>query len=405
MTLICDYMLEGHQPMSIYQPSMPHLVWVYADSLRDTLHAATWLDTTHELRKLGWRVTLIAAGPAGYQRIRGVEVLCIPRPQVYLVRQVLFHMRVLSFLIQKWQTIDVILFHSMSAPWILPLRLVRCLTGQGRPLLVMDTRSLSMTPESREGWKDRVRRVFHTLMNRLANRWADGRLAITERMAESLRIPSEKLWGTWPSGVDLEQFAPAQTQRCWPSPEEPIHIIHIGCQHYERNLMTLSRAVVQANAEGMAFILSLVGDGTERADLEKFATQTNGAVQVIAPVPHEQVPELLARSHVGVLPFPDEEKFQVSSPIKLFEYMAAGLPILATRITCHTNVIGNGKYVFWAERADIEGLLTALRLVWQGRDSLAEMGKQAAAAARAWTWHESAKKLRMALEYGLANYG
>ena len=40
--------------------------------------------------------------------------------------------------------------------------------------------------------------------------------------------------------------------------------------------------------------------------------------------PHDQIPEVLARAHVGVLPFPDEEKFRVSSPIKLFEYMAAG---------------------------------------------------------------------------------
>jgi len=361
------------------------------------------LETTRELRELGWSVTLVAAGPAGHQSIRGVEVLCIPKPRVYLLRQVVFHIRLLHLLALEWATIDVLLFHPMSAPWILPLRLLRHLTGKRRPLLLMDTRTLHMVPPDKETWKDKLRKRFHELMNRSANRWADGRSAITQRMAESLCIPPEQLWGVWPSGVDLDRFAPAQVVRRWPLPGEPIHLFYIGVLHYERNLMALSRAVKKANDEGMAFILSLVGDGTEREDLEKFAAQTAGRIRVVPPVPHDQVWEVLAQAHVGVLPFPDEEKFQVSSPIKLFEYMAAGLPILATRIACHTDVIGDGKYAFWAEQADVPGLLAALRLVWQDRDSLSKMGTQAATLAQAWTWHESAKKLKMSLEYGLAS--
>ena len=105
-----------------------------------------------------------------------------------------------------------------------------------------------------------------------------------------------------------------------------------------------------------------------------------------------------------MLPFPDEEKFRVSSPIKLFEYMAAGLPILATRIVCHTDVIGNGAYVFWAEQTDAAGLLAALRLVWLSREVLSTMGAQAAVAAQAWTWHTSAQKLKLAIEHGLVCY-
>jgi hypothetical protein len=71
---------------------------VFTESLIDKLHAATWLDTTHELREMGWRVTLIAAGPAGHQCVRGVEVRCIPKPQLYLIGQVAFHARLLRFL-------------------------------------------------------------------------------------------------------------------------------------------------------------------------------------------------------------------------------------------------------------------------------------------------------------------
>jgi glycosyltransferase involved in cell wall biosynthesis len=248
---------------------------------------------------------------------------------------------------------------------ILPLRLVRSLTGKLLPALVMDTRSLPMPSSHKQTWKDKVRKGAYIIENQLGNRCADGRLAITQRMAEAVRIPTEKLWGTWPSGADVEHFALARKDRRWPLPNASIHLIHHGSLHRERNLMTLCRVVVRANAEGMSFNLSLVGDGRERAELEDFATQTNGQVRVVSPVPYEQIPEVLARAHIGVLPFPDEEKFRVSSPIKLFEYMAAGLPILATRIVCHTDVVGPGNYAFWAQDAGEQGLLNALRLVWQ----------------------------------------
>ena len=384
-------------------PTVPHLVWVYGESLTDKLDVATWLETSSELCKSGWRVTLVAAGPAGHLCVRGVEVRCIPKPQVYLLRQVVFHIRLLRFLAQEWATTDVILFHQMSAPWLLPLRFVRRLTGRQRPLLVMDTRTVQMVPMSVATWKDRLRAAFYELMNRLANRWADGQTAITQRMAELVRIPSQQLWGTWPSGVNPEQFAPAQLARRWPLLGEPIHLVYVGVLNHERNLLTLSKAVEKANAKGMAFTLSLIGEGTERLDLEEFALRTAGRIRVLPPVPHDHVPRLLAKAHVGVLPFPDSEDFQASSPIKLFEYVASGLPILATRIVCHTDVIDNGKYTFWAEQADVSRLLAALRLIWQNQDSLSEMGSQAAPAAQAWTWHESAKKLKMSLEYGLAN--
>lgn len=385
--------------------AVPHLVWVWGESANDALDAATWLDTTYELRKLGWCVTLVAAGPAGQQSVRGIEVFCIPKPQVYFIRQVVFHVGFLGFLARKWATTDVILFHVMAAPWVLPLRFVRLLTGQRRPLVVMDTRTLAMISPSKESWKDRLRRVFRNFMEQWVNCWADGRLAITRRMAESVRIPSERLWGVWPSGVNLDRFAPALTARRWPSSGEPIHLVYIGSMDYARNLMALSRAVEKANAEGMAFILSLVGDGTEWEELEEFARQTAERIRVAPPEPHDRVWELLAQAHVGALPFPDEEKFRVSSPVKLFEYMASGLSILATRIACHTDVIGNSEYVFWVEQADVDGLVAALRLVWQGRCLLSEMGSRAATAAQAWTWRESAKKLKMALDDGLAKHG
>ncbi len=388
-----------------HQPSgTPHLVWVCNASPAVAPALVSRMEVTRELRKLGWCVTLVMVGPAGRQTIQGLEVFCIPKPRLYFLGYCAYYSRLFRLLARELATIDVILFPQMATLWVLPLRLVRRLTGRQRPLLVKDTRDLVVPHRN---WKNRLRVLFHGLMHGLANRWADGQTTITPRMADLVRIPAHQLWGIWPSGVNPARFAPAQVARRWPLADEPVHLIYVGVLLHERNLLLLCQAVEKAHAEGMAFILTLVGDGPARADLEEFAHQTAGRIRVAPPVPHDQVPQWLAQAHVGVTALfsPDQEIFQASSPIKLFEYMAAGLPVLATRIVCHTDVVGDGRYAFWADQADMQSLLAALRLVWQNRDSLGEMGRQAAEAAQAWTWHESAKKLKTSLEYGLAKYG
>ena len=396
-------MMRRNRPPSI----LPHLLWVDNLSATDSLPVTSRFEVTRELRKLDWHVTLVLAGSSGQQFIRCTEVLCISKPQLFFFGYCMFHLRLLRLLAYEWTNIDVILFPQMVAPWVLPLRLVRRLRGMRRPLLVMDIRDLHAPARDFDvaglHLKNRLKVLFDNFAHRLANRWADGQTAITQRMVDLVQIPSQHLWGTWPSGVNLVSFAPAQADRRWPLPGEPIHLVYIGELLHERNLLPLCQAVEEANATGMTFILSLIGDGESRVDLERFALQTAGRIRVISPVPHDQIPEWLAQAHIGVTSIfhTDQELFQASSPIKLFEYMAAGLPILGTRSACHTDVVGNGEYAFWVEKADVSGLLAALRLVWQNRDSLSKMGSHAAIASQAWTWQESARKLKAALEYGM----
>ncbi|MBN1121014.1 MAG: glycosyltransferase [Anaerolineae bacterium] len=378
----------------------PHCVWLYTEPAADRLDAATWLSTTRELRNLGWDVTLVVVGPDGPDKVRGVDVLNISRPDIYFLGQVIFHFKAAWMILRQWRNIDVILFHQMSVIWLMPLRVLRLFSRRRRPLFVVDTRTLHMLPPDQETLRDRLRRWFYILMDWLSNSLADGRLAITKRMAEVLNIPGDQLWGVWTSGVDAEQFQPALVDRRWPEEGEPVNLVYIGLQHYERNLMALSRAVALANQEGMAFRLILVGEGQEHEKLTAFAAQTGDLIDVRPPVPHAEIPAVLAEAHVGTLPFPDEEKFRVSSPIKLFEYMAAGLPVMATAIVCHTDVMED-DYAFWARGSDVERLLDALRDIWQKRGSLQEMGRLAAEASNRWTWAGSASNLKAALEKGM----
>jgi glycosyltransferase involved in cell wall biosynthesis len=382
----------------------PHLVWVYTQALLHALDAATWLETSRELGRIGWDVTLVTGDPPGTPSPEGVRLVALGKTGLYLLGQAAFHARVVWGLLSRRGPVDVVLFHEMSAPWLLPLAVAGRAARRARPLYVMDTRTLPMVSAERASRRDRVRDAFYGWMNRLANRLADGRTAITPRMAEALGVPEGRLLGTWPSAVDPSRFSRARARRRWPAPEagEPVRLVYVGNLAPERNLVGLSRVVAEAGERGMAFVLTAVGSGDGEAELRALAERLDGRLRVLPPVPHDGVPEVLAEAHIGVLPFPDEERFRVSSPIKLFEYMGAGLPVLATRIACHTDVVGDGDYAFWAEDPTDDGLLGALESAWRARGALSEMGERAARAAQDYTWAASAARLAAALERVLA---
>jgi len=268
-------------------------------------------------------------------------------------------------------------------------------------LLVMDTRDLDDPAPAK--FRIQLRIWFHRLVFIMARILADGQTAITLRMAELVKIPDRQLWGIWPSGVDPAVFASAYDDRCWPANGEPVHLMYLGIILANRHPTELCRAVMQANDEGMNIQLSLVGDGPDRAALEPLIQASSGCVRIVPPVPHDEIPQILAQAHIGVtsLPDPDDAIYQASSPIKMFEYMAAGLPILATRSVCHTDVIGDGEYAFWADKTDEQALLEAVQASWEKRADLAFLGHQAQRSVQDWTWKAAARKLSISLDKGM----
>jgi glycosyltransferase involved in cell wall biosynthesis len=389
--------MDAHETVT-HKP--PHLVWIYSGNLVNSLDSSTRLEMTFELRKLGWNVTLISFGLPGKHIMEGVEYQSVPVRDRYFIKQVAGHYRVCKQLLELGTSVDFVFFSQLALPWMLLLKLRRFLRGEIRPLIVMDTRTLPMEDRDKMTLKDRLRGWFYLIMNWLANFTVDGQTAITARMAEHLHIPPKQLWGIWPSGADPSLFVNTSANRRMPQGDEPVELVYVGIMHRERNLLALCQAVEMANAEGMHFELSLVGDGNARPELEQFAAQTEGRVRVCRAVPHHEIPAILFTAHIGVLPFPDDEKYRVSSPIKLFEYLCAGLPILATRIVCHTDVIGNQRCIFWAESGSPESMAIALKQAWEKRANLGKMSAVSLRLSKGWTWKKSAVRLAEALLLG-----
>ncbi len=79
--------------------------------------------------------------------------------------------------------------------------------------------------------------------------------------------------------------------------------------------------------------LVIAGDGEIRGDLEANARTAGveGRVIWLGHVPHAEMPSLLAAVDVAVAPYPVLKEFAFS-PLKLYEYLGAGVPIVASDV-------------------------------------------------------------------------
>ena len=114
--------------------------------------------------------------------------------------------------------------------------------------------------------------------------------------------------------------------------------------------------------------LVLVGDGQTRPSVAS-KIQKNGlrhAVIMTGAIAHTSVPEMLSIADVAVVPSAPvpASRGGTGTPLKLFEYMAAGKAIVATALNQATEVIQDGHNGLLVEAGDVnrfaEAMLTLL---------------------------------------------
>ncbi len=100
------------------------------------------------------------------------------------------------------------------------------------------------------------------------------------------------------------------------------------------------------------------------------------AVEFTGAVSPSDIPSLLERMDVAVAPYPEIENFYFS-PLKVFEYMIAGLPVVASRIGQLKELIQDGVNGFLVPPGDPHALSTVLYRLKQNPDLINKEGKEA----------------------------
>lgn len=149
-------------------------------------------------------------------------------------------------------------------------------------------------------------------------------------------------------GADTERFTP-ETRRDPPYVRPaPLVAIFAGAFRSWHGAIHLVHALHELRQRGRADIGAVfVGDGPELPRVKAAAANLEGVVFTGA-VAHERMPAYLAAADVGVAPFDVSAHRALSlgfywSPLKMFEYMAAGLPVVAPSVDRIPALVGNER--------------------------------------------------------------
>ncbi|MGC0144514.1 glycosyltransferase family 4 protein [Pseudactinotalea sp. Z1732] len=151
--------------------------------------------------------------------------------------------------------------------------------------------------------------------------------------------------------------------------------------------------------------LLIVGDGplAERIDTRVAGLGIAGHVERTGSVAPARVPELLARMDIGTAPYPADAG-DYFSPLKVLEYLAAGLPVVASDVGQLPTMVDAGRTGLLVPPSDVRALRTALAGLLVDPDRRHRLGRAARAEAeRKHSWEHTMVHTLRALPAGLEN--
>ena len=257
------------------------------------------------------------------------------------------------------------------------------------------------------------KRAQRWLLKRAARRQALRLVvALTSFIREGLvrmGFPEEKVI-VLPDGVDLALFENLPTKeecrRILGLPLERPIVGYIGrfrTMEKEKGIPELVEAMrYLPKIDGAEPLLLCVGGPMDAvpAYLER-ARQVGvpeSRLKFVDRVPNRQVPLWMWACDVATIPWPWMEfSAYFTSPLKLFEYMAAEVPIVATDLPSLREVLQHGTNAWLVPPNDPKALAEGIRFLLANRALAARLAAQARADVAKYTWEQRARAILKAL--------
>jgi glycosyltransferase involved in cell wall biosynthesis len=200
-----------------------------------------------------------------------------------------------------------------------------------------------------------------------------------------------------PNGVDVDRFADAATEgrrlrRELAAGTEAL-VGFAGSLKPWHDVEALVEAVARLRRERRDARLVVIGEGPQREALEHRARQADVPVTFTGVVPHARVPGYLGALDVAVAPYAAQGTFYYS-PLKLFEYMASGVPVVAADVGDIHHCVRDGETGWLYPPGDVEALASALAAVLANPAAavrIAVAGREHVRAKH--TWHRIARQV------------
>lgn len=159
--------------------------------------------------------------------------------------------------------------------------------------------------------------------------------------------------------------------------------------HWREGHELLVDAAVALRDRGVDAVALIVGDGRRREELERYVDERGARDLVVftGRVPHEDVLDHYALYDVFVIPRVDERAARLVTPLKPFEAMAAGIPLVTSDLEALREITGEGtrgRYFTTGDAGSLAEVLAGLEADPEARAALARTARDWVVAERQW---------------------
>jgi len=238
-----------------------------------------------------------------------------------------------------------------------------------------------------------------------AERWtlnqADAVLVVSSELKKhvvQLGVKRDKIHVV-PNGVNTELFRPAK-----PDPilrkrlqldGAPI-LGFVGGLRPWHGVEILPKLMERLSRRRDSIRMIVVGEGQLRPSLMKTFESLKLADRVTftGALAHEEIPDVIRQFDVALAPYPKLDHNFYFSPLKLYEYMACGVPVAAAKVGQIAEVVSHGKTGLLHAPGDLSALVGDCEKLLSNPKLRATLGRAAAAkVAREFTWARNVERI------------
>jgi glycosyltransferase involved in cell wall biosynthesis len=189
-----------------------------------------------------------------------------------------------------------------------------------------------------------------------------------------------------PNGVDLRLFNSINRKN-------PNKIVFAGAMYYHRGLDVLLEAIPKVIKRIPDAKFVLLGSGTEMNKLKKIVLENKleKSVEFKGWIKREEIPKNISDASIGIGPLRLTDVTSRALPIKVLEYMAVSLPIIAQKGTLPEDVLQNEKNGYFIENSN--DLAEKIILLLDQPKKVESMGIQSSKMVQKFSWNNVVKNI------------
>jgi glycosyltransferase involved in cell wall biosynthesis len=235
--------------------------------------------------------------------------------------------------------------------------------------------------------RNRTRQRWAVFLERTMMRRADAVVSVGHRLAALRRSQTGRDVHVIPNGVPARSLLPLRVAD--PSAQRPFTLVYVGNLVPWSGLDVMLEGLPAVLAEGLPLRVVIVGDGSppyvQGLHDRVAALGLQAVVELVGRVPHERIGDWLGQADVGLAHFRNEPYRRYAFPLKVIEYMAAGLAVIGTSDTETEDILArHGCGV--AVACEPAAIATAILRLANDRVVLERCRSQAGQSAPAYLW-------------------